>query len=274
MKTQSYYNPSEVSESNVESFDEGVFINCAGALNHTNKIEQKSLRNDYYLMYMARGELDVFIEDKNFTFSGGSFLIISPHTRYSYASKEGERTYYLWIHFTGAFAKEFIERFGFSVNTPISIAYPCDMPELWSSLFKEFIINDEYFNDVTKGILFQIFTSFKRAADKEKDFLNSIMYIHSNLNKQLKISELSKIEKISESAYRKEFKCFTGMSPLEYIIGQRIDNSKSLLETTNLSVFEISQRYGFRDVYYFSKLFKKKTGLSPAMYRKQRGKKG
>jgi AraC-like DNA-binding protein len=59
-----------------------------------------------------------------------------------------------------------------------------------------------------------------------------------------------------------------GMSPKEYIIKLRLDRSMELLQCTDLSVGEISDIVGYQDPLYFSKLFKRKLGVSPAAYRK------
>lgn len=60
----------------------------------------------------------------------------------------------------------------------------------------------------------------------------------------------------------------TGKSALYIIHDYVIDEAKLLLKTTNKTVTEISYILGFEYSNYFSKLFKKKTKLSPLQYRK------
>lgn len=57
-----------------------------------------------------------------------------------------------------------------------------------------------------------------------------------------------------------------GMSPVEFVTNMKIDYAKELLARDRYSITEISQFCGFNDVYYFSKVFKKKTGFSPKKY--------
>ena len=57
----------------------------------------------------------------------------------------------------------------------------------------------------------------------------------------------------------------------EYIAGQKVAESKKLLKETNLKIYEISDRLGFESAFYFSKVFKKNTGMSPKDYRNQAG---
>ena len=57
----------------------------------------------------------------------------------------------------------------------------------------------------------------------------------------------------------------------EYIAGQKVAESKKLLKETNLKIYETSDRLGFESAFYFSKVFKKNTGMSPKDYRNQAG---
>jgi transcriptional regulator GlxA family with amidase domain len=71
------------------------------------------------------------------------------------------------------------------------------------------------------------------------------------------------------SAFRKAFKRMTGQSPNQYHLNVRLNRAKKLLTSTVLNINEISNHTGFESVYYFSKLFKKKNGVSPRSYRNE-----
>lgn len=53
----------------------------------------------------------------------------------------------------------------------------------------------------------------------------------------------------------------------EYITNQKISESKQLLKDTSLKIYEISDQLGFESAFYFSKVFKKSTGVSPKDFR-------
>ena len=53
---------------------------------------------------------------------------------------------------------------------------------------------------------------------------------------------------------------------MEYLAYIRVDQSKLLLRDTSLSVSEIAGKCGFENVYYFSRMFKKRQGVSPSEY--------
>lgn len=58
------------------------------------------------------------------------------------------------------------------------------------------------------------------------------------------------------------------MSPKKYILHKRIERAKELLCVTDAGIFEISNSVGYEDQFYFCRIFKKMTNLSPSEYRK------
>lgn len=60
----------------------------------------------------------------------------------------------------------------------------------------------------------------------------------------------------------------TGITIFQYLNQVRINRAKELLATTDMKLIEIALETGFADEFYFSKLFKKNTGLSPVIYAK------
>ena len=65
----------------------------------------------------------------------------------------------------------------------------------------------------------------------------------------------------------RRFKAATGESPLAYLQAVRIDMAKKYLESSTQTIAEITQHVGYEDVSSFSKMFKRKVGLSPREYR-------
>lgn len=74
---------------------------------------------------------------------------------------------------------------------------------------------------------------------------------------------------ISRDYLQKTIRRFTGRTPLAWIHEAVITESKALLVNTGMSVNEVSSRVGVEDMAYFSRLFKKLTGVSPTQYRKE-----
>lgn len=74
---------------------------------------------------------------------------------------------------------------------------------------------------------------------------------------------------LSEVHFRRLFARLYGVSPNQYLTAQRIRQAKKLLLESRRSVTEIAGRTGYRSAWYFSRAFRRETGLSPTEYREQ-----
>ena len=97
--------------------------------------------------------------------------------------------------------------------------------------------------------------------------LNKVIAEHisdPNLDQQLLCSELG----MSRAALFNKMKAITGAGAKEYITRIRLEKAKNLIETTPLSIAEISEMTGFASQSYFSTAFKGYAGMSPSQYKK------
>ena len=85
--------------------------------------------------------------------------------------------------------------------------------------------------------------------------------------KELPVRSIAAHVNLSTSHFSRIFRASTGFSPHEYIMLHRIDEAKSLLHSTGLSVSEIAFRVGFRSEVNFIAAFRSKTGQSPTQFR-------
>ncbi|QMU58150.1 MAG: helix-turn-helix domain-containing protein [Boseongicola sp.] len=73
------------------------------------------------------------------------------------------------------------------------------------------------------------------------------------------------------TTFARRFKRATGKSPQDYVLAVRIEEARQLLETTTAPVAEIGEEVGYVDTPSFRRVFKRKTGISPAEHRKMFG---
>lgn len=96
----------------------------------------------------------------------------------------------------------------------------------------------------------------------------AIDYISENFYKIINLESMSKICNMSETYFSKVFKKETGILFSQYLNEFRIKKAENFLETTNLTISEISQKTGFINSTYFIKVFKKYKNKTPLQYRK------
>jgi AraC-like DNA-binding protein len=89
-------------------------------------------------------------------------------------------------------------------------------------------------------------------------------YMKNHYMEPLTVPELARQYGLSSKQFAYLFQKHTGMSPNKFLIEYRMRRAKELLCTTACSVAEIAEYVGYSDPYYFSLLFKKRTGLSPS----------
>ena len=93
-------------------------------------------------------------------------------------------------------------------------------------------------------------------------------YLRNNAASKFRIENLCKYISRSESQCIKIFKEAYGITPYAYFLSKKIRLAKDMLVNTNLSIKQIANNLNFADEYYFSNVFKQKTGVSPSKYRK------
>lgn len=94
-------------------------------------------------------------------------------------------------------------------------------------------------------------------------------YLMKNYEKNVGLKELSETFYLSQSYLSSYFKKETGKTISDFVIMLRIQESKRFLQTTSMSVEEVSGKVGYSNSRYFSTLFKRVTGLTPVQYRLQ-----
>lgn len=93
-------------------------------------------------------------------------------------------------------------------------------------------------------------------------------YINSNFSLQITINDIADMVKVDPCHLSKTFKSIKGVSPMEYLTNLRIEKSKELLSNdSNIMLKDIAEIVGYSNQYYFSRIFKIITGLSPSEYR-------
>jgi transcriptional regulator GlxA family with amidase domain len=97
--------------------------------------------------------------------------------------------------------------------------------------------------------------------------MNAKSLLENQLASKVSLQDIAEQLNISYVWFRTYFKKHTGYSPYDYLLNIRINHARLLLKNSAISVKEISHSSGFESQQQFSKIFKKKTGLSPIQFR-------
>jgi len=106
----------------------------------------------------------------------------------------------------------------------------------------------------------------EKIIDANSPITPSIEYIKTNIRETISLKALSDKACMSTTSFYRYFKRELGMSPIEYILNEKIKYAKKLLSNPNVHVNEVSYATGFEDCNYFIRLFKKYEGVTPKQY--------
>ena len=97
---------------------------------------------------------------------------------------------------------------------------------------------------------------------------DGILYLQNCTAREVSIREVAAMCNVSECYFRRLFKEFSGMTPVEYLTQNKIQKAKTYLRYDHISIGEIAKLLGFVDAAYFTKKFRECTGQTPSAYRK------
>ncbi len=104
-------------------------------------------------------------------------------------------------------------------------------------------------------------------SEYENKLRNMLLFIHTHYSEKLSLAEIASSASLSAREAQRCFQRVLHQSPSEYLIAYRLNHAKKMLLETNDSITEIAFRCGFSDAPYFSKTFRKDTGMTPKEYR-------
>ncbi|MGO4818874.1 AraC family transcriptional regulator [Flavobacterium sp. W22_SRS_FP1] len=103
-------------------------------------------------------------------------------------------------------------------------------------------------------------------ADPNSPITQVLDYIRLNLRENISLKNLSDISCMSTTSFYRFFKRELGMSPIEFVIKEKIRCAKKLLKNPSIQINEVCHLSGFEDSNYFIRLFKKHEGITPKQY--------
>jgi len=99
----------------------------------------------------------------------------------------------------------------------------------------------------------------------------AIDFIEESYSRDISLNEISEALNISSYYFSKLFKDETGEGFVEYLTRKRVEKAKEMLKDPEKSIKEIGSECGYADPNYFSRIFKKSTGMTPTEYKERAG---
>jgi AraC-like DNA-binding protein len=277
---------------NAENVSWGMFLTVAGSADvepdtdyppagHPNGYhfnwQNGRVLQEYQINYITRGEGVMETSEGSFPIKEGSLILIRPNVwhRYKPLRRTGWTEHY--VGFMGTSADRMFNASPILSDTPvIHLGYHENLLHCFQEICNLVQSERPGFHNICSGLVTQIL-GHMIALKKSENFRHSqmeqviqkaCMIIREHLAQNLNVEQLASDLDANYSVFRKAFKRYTGLSPMQYHTNLRLKQAMYLLTNTDLSIKEISFNLGFCSVFYFSKLFKEKLLITPSTIRK------
>lgn len=127
----------------------------------------------------------------------------------------------------------------------------------------------ERWKDGLKSYIMEMFGESKLSRSSDSRIVREIRdYLDRNYQQEITLQHIADRFFLSRENVSRKFKQVTGENLSDYLTNLRIDKAKELLQNSDMRLSRISELIGYEDEKYFSRVFKKATGLTPREYRK------
>lgn len=210
----------------------------------------------------------------------GTIMLLFPEEWHRYKPHENTGWDEYWVGFKGNVIDNLVENTFFRHSEPfLTIGVHEQVVHILNEIIEITKAERPGYQPLVSGIVLHLlgmihFLSKENYFDEQQNMIESMVnkariFFRANITQSISMENVAADLGVSYSWFRKTFKTYTGMAPGQYLIQLKIEKAKILLSDPSRSVKEIAYELKFDSCYYFSKLFKEKTGLSPMRYRKK-----
>ena len=244
-------------------------VNVGGHSSDSPHSYGPAVRGYYLVHYVVSGSVHFQKGSKTYEVGRGQCFLIRPDEITLYSASG--RWHYVWIGFSASEVPAFLKS--------MDVLDAADLEHIFLDLEQ----NVERYNAPTckkgareaylSGRISEIMATLELAYDKpaesdsEQEIKKIKNYIDMRLSSNLKIGSIADTFNISPAHLSRRFKETVGESPRDYIVNARLKQSAELMTEHGLSPTEAAAAVGYYDIYLFSKMFKRRYGISPRKYK-------
>jgi AraC-like DNA-binding protein len=234
--------------------------------------------DEYQVIYITRGSglfESASCESKRVT--AGSVLFLFPGEWHRFKPNAASGWEEWWVGFKGPIATQLAAHYFFQPQQPLlEIGVHNTVVQLLQTILDTTKEEKAGYQPLIAGavlhLLGNIHTITRQqlfaAEDRVEVIVKHAMALfRTHIDLPLSAEQVAEELGVSYAWFRKAFKQYTGIAPGQYMLQLKMEKAKQLLSATGIPVKEVAFQLSFESASHFSKLFKSKTGSSPAQYR-------
>lgn len=253
-------------------YDESVplLVNCCGKQifkNHNYFLKREKGRLDYQIIYIYRGAGHFCLNGEWTELAAGNVVLFRPSEPQFYSYYAADKPEVYWIHFTGNACEGILDRY--SIEN-CYIGESSSVRQLFHLIITELQLKKIHYEDVVAGNFYILLSMIHRSLcnalrPSENDFSidRLICEINSRYMENWTVASMADFCKLSESYFSHTFKQRMGVPPMQFLSRLRIEKAKEFLTANSMSVSTVARLVGYDDPLYFSRVFRKSTGIAP-----------
>lgn len=222
-----------------------------------------AIRSYYLIHYVISGRGIFVSKGETHKVSAGEMFVITPGEETFYKADDTAPWEYIWIGFTS------------DSPLPMELAPKIICPEA-QTIFKDMLScgkMEKGRSAYLSARLWDLFSVLLEKSTQTDDYIDkALSCLNAEYMMGITISELARRMNLERTYFYRLFKNRVGISPSQYLFELRMKKASELLLKKNQSPKSTAVSVGYSDIYLFSKMFKKKFGLSPREYKKQNSK--
>jgi AraC-like DNA-binding protein len=242
--------------------------------------EKGRIFNEYQLVYITRGRgwFSSQSVEKEQQVTAGTMILLFPGEWHSYRPDTSTGWKEHWVGFRGVHIDNRVKKGFFSREEPLHhIGVSGPVISLYEDIIRlaerEKAGYQQMISSIVLSILGTVYYKSKNSQYRDSYVVNKINeardIIKNNCESILPQEDVAKKIGMGYSWYRRMFKEYTGVSPTQYQLQQKMMKAKELLTTTDKNISEIAYMLHFENIGMFSTFFRKKEGITPSEFRKR-----
>jgi len=213
------------------------------------------------LTFLFSGKMTYFVNDEEFPMTSGDIIYVPAGSMRQRKTGNIENNY-ISINFHSPDKIDFEPLIKNCINEELKILLDY-LDAVYAHPFKT---SPQKLALVLEAIIIQI--SDNIAISSTSQLATKIIdYISTHFREKITLNDICQFTYFSPAYCENEFRKTVGKSIIHYLIDVRVSEAKKLLSETSISCSAIANMVGFEDANYFSRVFKKRTGISPLKYR-------
>ncbi|MDR2233863.1 MAG: AraC family transcriptional regulator [Tannerella sp.] len=242
--------------------------------------EKGRILNEYQLVCITKGSGYFSSQScrKTQKVVAGAVIMLFPEEWHSYQPDEETGWSEYWIGFRGQHIDNRVIKGFFSKMEPVfNIGLSTKIIDFYEEIIQiaqqENAGYQQMISSIVLSILGSVYYKNKNLQYADSYIVDKINrareLIKKNIEKEMSQEDIAGEIGMGYSWYRRMFKEYTGISPAQYQLQQKLIRAKEILTTTDKNISEIAFTLHFENVCQFSTFFKKKEGITPSEFRKR-----